>query len=127
MPDRGKGFETRTYHHIHCNRVIFGSPAGKFDQIRQASEFLVRFRFPFSFPFAPIPPVKFAASLLVLLAFSLTACNTPANRRDLYKPNQASGPYTNWLRHGGKWPRSDARATPAPQSTAPSEAPPAPQ
>jgi hypothetical protein len=65
--------------------------------------------------------VKFAASLLVLLAFSLTACNTPATRRDLYAPTKASGPYTKWLREGGKWPRADARAKPAPQSTTPTE------
>jgi hypothetical protein len=81
----------------------------------------MRFRFPFCFAFAPILPVKFAASLLVLLAFSLVACNTPATRRDLYKPNQASGPYTKWLREGGKWPRPDAHATPAPQGTTPTE------
>jgi hypothetical protein len=58
--------------------------------------------------------VKFAASLLLLAAFALTACNTPATRRDLYAPAKASGPYNEWYRHGGKWPRSDAETKPGP-------------
>jgi hypothetical protein len=47
-------------------------------------------------PFAPIPRVKFAASLLLLSAalLSLPACTTLANRRELYSPKRGSGYWT---------------------------------
>lgn len=46
--------------------------------------------------FAPIPHVKFALSLLSLaaIAFTLSGCNTPATRRDLYCPAGGEGPHT---------------------------------
>lgn len=72
--------------------------------------------FPFACGFAPIRAVKFAVSLIALLAFALTACNTLATRRDLYAPTKASGPYTKWYRQSGPWPHPQAPATPAPQS-----------
>jgi hypothetical protein len=43
--------------------------------------------------------VKSALAFL-LLAFSLSACNTLATRRDLYSPAKASGPYTEALYSG---------------------------
>ena len=88
----------------------------------RVQKFFAKFRFPSRIRFAPMRAVKFAASLLVLLAFSLTACNTLVTRRDLYAPTKASGPYTKWYREGGKWPHPDANATPAPQAP-PAEAP----
>jgi hypothetical protein len=80
------------------------------------AHFPARLRFPFPIAFAPIGGVKFAATLLALLTFSLTACNNLATRRDLYSPTKASGPYTKWYREGGKWPRANAEATPAPET-----------
>ena len=59
--------------------------------------------------------MKFAVSLLSLLAFSLAACNTAATRRDMFAPTKASGPYTKWYRQSGKWPDPKAPATPIPQ------------
>ncbi|MEQ1859741.1 MAG: hypothetical protein ABMA13_07390 [Chthoniobacteraceae bacterium] len=61
--------------------------------------------------------MKFAASLLILAAFALTACNTLVTRRDLYAPAKASGPYTE-ARRSGKLPTSEqlaARPTPKPK------------
>ena len=43
--------------------------------------------------------VKSALAFL-FLAFSLSACNTLATRRDLYAPTKASGPYTEALYSG---------------------------
>ena len=44
-------------------------------------------------------PVKSALAFL-LLAFSLSACNTLATRRDLYGPAKGTGPYTEALYSG---------------------------
>lgn len=40
--------------------------------------------------------MKFLTSLLLLagLGFSLSACNTPSTRRDLYSPTRGNGPHT---------------------------------
>ena len=61
--------------------------------------------------------MKFAASLLLLSAIGLTACNNLVTRRDLYSPTKGSGPYTE-ARRTGKLPTDEqlaaARATPKP-------------
>jgi len=41
--------------------------------------------------------VKFALPLLLVSVFALNACTTLANRRDLYRANEAHGPYTDKL------------------------------
>ena len=113
----GNGFVIKTYASAFrrgCERGFRGSLDARASGAD--CEFSARLRFPSPAAFAPIRAVKFAASLLALLAFSLTACNTLATRRDLYAPTKSSGPYTKWYREGGKWPRSDASATPAPQA-----------
>ena len=68
---------------------------------------------------APIRRVKFAASLLLLAAAALTACNTHATRREMFAPAEASGPYSEALedqtwRRGVK-ERKKPAATPAPK------------
>src|SRR5689334_13718378 len=50
--------------------------------------------------FGFMPAVKFAASLFLLCAFALTACNTLATRRSFYRQNKGSGPYTRQLKEG---------------------------
>jgi hypothetical protein len=52
-----------------------------------------------------MPRVKSTIPLLALLAFvafGFSACNTLADRRDLYSPVKANGPYTRSL-HDGTW------------------------
>jgi hypothetical protein len=64
--------------------------------------------------------VKWAFLLLLTAAFGFTACNTNANRRDLYSPLKPSGPYYQALQdqtwyYGVKDNRkAKPRATPAP-------------
>ena len=48
----------------------------------------------------PMRRVKFALPLVLCLAFATTACNTIENRRSLYAPQKANGPYTRSLRDG---------------------------
>ena len=59
--------------------------------------------------------VKSALTFL-LLAFSLSACNTLATRRDLYSPAKASGPYTEALYSGsyvyGRYPKPKPQPKP---------------
>jgi hypothetical protein len=45
-------------------------------------------------------PVKFALPLILVLVAATTACNTIENRRSLYAPKKADGPYTRSLREG---------------------------
>lgn len=77
------------------------------------------FRFPLRSCFAPIRGVKFAVSLLALLAFSLAACNTLATRRDLYAPAKPNDPYTKYLKRGGQLPRPKVKTAPAATQPAP--------
>ncbi len=44
--------------------------------------------------------VKFALPFALCLAFATTACNTIENRRSLYAPKKADGPYTRALQEG---------------------------
>ena len=44
--------------------------------------------------------VKFALPFALCLAFAMTACNTIENRRSLYAPKKADGPYTRSLQDG---------------------------
>ena len=44
--------------------------------------------------------VKFALPFALCLAFATTACNTIENRRSLYAPKKADGPYTRSLQDG---------------------------
>ena len=44
--------------------------------------------------------VKFALPFALCLAFATTACNTIENRRSLYSPKKADGPYTRALQEG---------------------------
>jgi len=44
--------------------------------------------------------VKFALPLALCLAFATSACNTIENRRSLYAPKKANGPYTRSLEEG---------------------------
>jgi hypothetical protein len=59
--------------------------------------------------------VKSALAFL-LLAFSLSACNTLVTRRDLYAPARASGPYTEALYSGsyvyGRYPKPKPQPKP---------------
>lgn len=68
--------------------------------------------------------VKSVASLLLLSAFALTACNNLVTRRDQYRPGKASGPYTE-ARRTGKLPTheqlAEAQATPTPAMEASEE------
>jgi hypothetical protein len=48
--------------------------------------------------------VKFALPFALCLAFATTACNTIENRRSLYSPKKADGPYTRSL-EDGSWQR----------------------
>ena len=50
--------------------------------------------------------VKFITPFLLLVALALTACETLQNRRSLYAPARASGPYTDALRTGS-WQRGE--------------------
>ena len=38
--------------------------------------------------------VKYAFSLFIVAALLLTSCHTLSNRRDLYTPSEADGPWT---------------------------------
>jgi hypothetical protein len=58
--------------------------------------------------------VKFSLPLIlaiIAITFTLNACTTLANRRDLYSPDRPQGPYTDMLYHAdasevaGKTPR----------------------
>ena len=79
--------------------------------------------------------MKFAAPFLLLTVLALTACNTLANRRNLYAPAKASGPYTD-ARRTGSWRRGHYpvmhtakkidNAPKPPLDTAPEAPPPAP-
>lgn len=44
--------------------------------------------------------VKFVLPFLLVLAFAVTGCNTIENRRSLYSPKKADGPYTRALQDG---------------------------
>jgi hypothetical protein len=44
--------------------------------------------------------VKFALPLVLCLAFATSACNTIENRRSVYAPKKADGPYTRSLQDG---------------------------
>jgi hypothetical protein len=44
--------------------------------------------------------VKFFLPLVVFLACGLAACNTVENRRSVYSPVKANGPYTRSLKDG---------------------------
>ena len=44
--------------------------------------------------------VKFAIPLVLCLAFATSACNTIENRRSVYAPKKADGPYTRSLQDG---------------------------
>ena len=50
--------------------------------------------------------VKSITPFLLLAAASLTACETIQNRRSLYAPAKASGPYTEALK-SGSWKRGE--------------------
>ena len=50
--------------------------------------------------------VKFTAPFVLLLAIGLSACETSVNRRSLYSPAKASGPYTQALKTGS-WKRGE--------------------
>ncbi len=50
--------------------------------------------------------MKFTAPLLLILAIALSACETSVNRRSLYAPPKASGPYTQALKTGS-WRRGE--------------------
>ena len=50
--------------------------------------------------------VKLITPFLLLVAVALTACETPQNRRSLYAPAKASGPYTDALKTGS-WKRGE--------------------
>ncbi len=73
--------------------------------------------------------VKFALPLALCLAFATSACNTIENRRSVYAPKKADGPYTRAL-EDGTWddPKTvdqeyaDARRARARQRTAPAAA-----
>lgn len=65
--------------------------------------------------------MKFPASLLALAVFATAGCTTLANRRDVYRPNDASGPYTTAL-HDGTW-KDGVKLTPAKKSGGKTEAP----
>ncbi len=47
-----------------------------------------------------MPAVKFFLPLVLFLACSLAACNTVENRRSVYSPVKANGPYTRSLQEG---------------------------
>jgi hypothetical protein len=49
---------------------------------------------------APIRPVKYFLPLFLLVAFSLSACNTLNNRRSMYTYEKVHGPYTRQLEEG---------------------------
>ena len=63
--------------------------------------------------------MKFASSLLLLCVLALTACNTLATQRSVYRQNKGSGPYSKIIRDG--IPRKGV-----PQPTQPTQAAPAP-
>jgi hypothetical protein len=44
--------------------------------------------------------VKLLAALAILTAFCFSSCTTLANRRDLYRPNKANGPWTKKIEKG---------------------------
>jgi hypothetical protein len=52
--------------------------------------------------------VKFAFPLVVFFACGLAACNTVENRRSVYSPTKANGPYTRSLRDGS-WKQREAK------------------
>ena len=68
--------------------------------------------------------VKFTAPFLLLVAVALTACETPQNRRSLYAPAKASGPYTDALKTGS-WKRGEYPAPKVPQKKVEEVVPPA--
>jgi hypothetical protein len=41
--------------------------------------------------------VKLFAALVLIAAFVFSSCTTLTNRRDLYRPNKANGPWTKKL------------------------------
>lgn len=50
--------------------------------------------------------MKFTTPFLILIAIGLSACETSVNRRSLYAPAKASGPYTQALKTGS-WRRGE--------------------
>lgn len=100
---------------LRKHRSAGGSGSGKSELLPlHGAETLVR-----------IGLVKSVATLLLLSAFALTACNNLVTRRDQYRPANASGPYTE-ARRTGKLPTQEqlavARATPAPDMEPSAEA-----
>ena len=63
--------------------------------------------------------MKFITPFLLLIAFAFSACETAVNRRPLYSPSKASGPYTRSLKTGS-WRRGEY---PAPRVERKSEEP----
>lgn len=68
--------------------------------------------------------VKLITPFLILVAFAFTACETTQNRRSLYAPAKASGPYTKALETGswkhGEYP--EPKAAPAAPDALPPDA-----
>ena len=62
--------------------------------------------------------VKFPSPLL-LAAFALASCATDSNRRELYCPKKAEGPYTESIKKGS-WRTAEVKAAnlPTPKRTA---------
>ena len=75
-------------------------------------------------------PVKFYTPFLLLVAIALTACETHQNRRSLYAPPKASGPYTQALKTGswkrGEYPEPKPERKPEEPASLPSATTPTP-
>jgi hypothetical protein len=61
-------------------------------------------------------------ALLALAAFGFSACNTLADRRDLYSPTKANGPYTRSLQDG-TWADNGVKPVDQEQSVKPDTMP----
>ena len=68
-------------------------------------------------------PVKSITPFLLIAAVALTACETNQNRRSLYAPARASGPYTEALKTGswkrGEYPEPKVETKKKPDEVAP--------
>ena len=70
--------------------------------------------------------MKFALSLLALAAFSLTACTTDSNRRELYRPKKGGqGAWTESLKTG-EWKKRKLADAQLPEVTVQRKGAPAP-
>jgi hypothetical protein len=79
--------------------------------------------------FVPIARVKYVLPALVAVVCALAACETTADRRDLFAPNKPQGPYTDMLRGiASATPPAEAGAVPPgePGSNTPPPPPPPP-